>query len=236
MPDEEEWAHAEHAADGDPARGGRTLDEPTHRDRAQEGSRGESVAIGRVVCRLDPEWTCRVARMLSCSWESGGAVRTRATPASMTSPRLMPTTSEIRLPNPAAAIVDRPNLTPAEDSQQRVNQALTAEKKRPWQASRACSPSVQSIWSPITIMMKLSAKPKPTKGTPDASASVASCERVGLRMVDEDAPASPDGGAVHSWRRRVGRKLPLAREAMAAPARRVGGARNDDDRSIIILI
>mmetsp|Transcript_43202 Transcript_43202/g.113472 ORF Transcript_43202/g.113472 Transcript_43202/m.113472 type:complete len:259 (+) Transcript_43202:996-1772(+) len=94
----------------------------------------------------------RTCERASCSGARGGVVMNFAVHASIISPKLMPTTSEMRLPNPAAANVERPNLTPR----------------------------VASIRSPTRIMMALSANPKPMKGTPPASASVSSCLLVGL--------------------------------------------------------
>ena len=69
----------------------------------------------------------------------------------MTSPAPMPTTSDSRLPKPAAASAEIPNVTPI----------------------------LLSIASPARIMITLSANPNPTKGTPFASARRQSCARDG---------------------------------------------------------
>ena len=69
----------------------------------------------------------------------------------MTSPAPMPTTSDSRLPKPAAAKVDMPRVTPID----------------------------LSIASPAKIMITLSANPNPTKGTPFANAKRQSCARLG---------------------------------------------------------
>ena len=124
--------------------------------------------------------TSRVFRSCSCSYKRGGAESTFATAASIISPKLIPTTSEIKLPKPAAAIVDRPKRTPARNGTKgRIVPSMRVlkgqqQQQGPSRVVWAHAPNVQSIWSPTKIMMKLSANPKPTNGRPLAHASVSS--------------------------------------------------------------
>ena len=110
----------------------------------------------------------------------------------MTSPAPMPTTSDSRFPNPAAAKVDMPRVTPID----------------------------LSMASPAKIMITLSANPNPTKGTPFANAKRQSCARLGgstLALVFCCLAAAAGGAvdkvlrAVRAARRHIFRSASAAR-------------------------
>jgi len=122
--------------------------------RSEMNSSGTMPSTQPIVSPVAPasHLVTRVERRAYCAALSSGASSpTRWHAPSIASPSEMPATSLIRLPSPAAKSVEKPNATP----------------------------SVASMRSPARIMMALSAKPKPTIGTPTQTDSLSSCCRVG---------------------------------------------------------
>ena len=140
--------------------------------------------------------TIRVVRIAACAADSAGASSpARTHHPSMASPNEMPATSLIRLPSPAAASVEKPRRTP----------------------------SVASMRSPATIMMALSAKPKPTMGTPTPTASLISWCLLGGSAAAASSAAS--AASVDLGRANAGRRLLRRPGAHADHARRCAASR-----------
>ena len=140
--------------------------------------------------------TIRVVRIAACAADSAGASSpARTHHPSMASPNEMPATSLIRLPSPAAASVEKPRRTP----------------------------SVASMRSPATIMMALSAKPKPTMGTPTPTASLISWCLLGGSAAAASSAAS--AASVDLGRANAGRRVLRRPGAHADHARRCAASR-----------
>mmetsp|Transcript_11304 Transcript_11304/g.26834 ORF Transcript_11304/g.26834 Transcript_11304/m.26834 type:complete len:246 (-) Transcript_11304:325-1062(-) len=120
-------------------------------------------------------------------------------PDSMASPRPRPHTSEIRFPNPAAAIVVSPSANPSE----------------------------ASIASPARIMMRLSANPNPINGTAENAASCQSCPFVGGGTNAPAAFDSMYGLRTKRCAIADGFALPATNEALLAPLAALLLAAND---------
>ena len=119
----------------------------------------------------------RADEVPSCAGERPGSGRRFAATFSMTVLAWMPTTSDTRLPRPAAASAERPSV----------------------------APNVASIESPAVIMIALSRKPKPMNGIPILSASRRSCWPPGAasEALPVAAAAASAGAAADAYRRVV---------------------------------
>ena len=86
--------------------------------------------------------------------------------ASTIPPDVIPATSEQHCPNPAAAIVDIPNVTP----------------------------NVESMASPAVIITTLSIIPNPIMGIPARNATIRSCSVVGGCITSTATATASNGG------------------------------------------